>query len=298
MNLPENTSLRFPILSTERYLNVVAKTHEQVRNQLQMPVLATFTAQTVSKYPRWFTVLTLTALTAVLLLSFWVSSGKQIAAMGLILDHLPAKYSHLSTLWADVSIGAMMLLSELGAILFLVASGTVAADSQRVTIWRLTFRPSVWLLRFFAGLCAAFAILSNISITILDPVPSVALLQLLVSGGIPAIVLGLGVLLEMIITESLRSRNEVKAAFQTALNEYQAIHADPTKHASYNLMFADNEWAELLRYKKDRDLIEPLVNADPRYKKLIIVTEYRAHQDQIDFSLDAGDTPNFLLPAA
>ena len=85
LDAPQNAhltpeSLRFPVLSTERYLTAVNKTADQIRKQLQPPAINSYTSQIVSPFPRWFTVGVAVALAAVMLFSFVISAGKQAAS--------------------------------------------------------------------------------------------------------------------------------------------------------------------------------------------------------------------------
>src|SRR5262249_30207314 len=124
----------------------------------------------------------------------------------------------LSTLWSSTSIAFMLLLSELGAVLFLISAGTLAHDAPK---WR-GINPVAWMFRGFAALCALYAVISNVSVTLLDPVPAVGVLQWLTSVGIPVTVLGLGTLLERLVVEALTQRGKQRGEFELALRDYHA----------------------------------------------------------------------------
>jgi hypothetical protein len=87
-------AVRFPILSTDRYLNAEKAAKEAINKRIEEPKLDQFKATTSTHYPTWFTGSVMFALVCVLFFSFWVSSGKQAAASGLVFDHLPNKFSH------------------------------------------------------------------------------------------------------------------------------------------------------------------------------------------------------------
>src|SRR5712691_3608029 len=118
--------LHFPLVTEAAYLAAVQKAETAIRDRMSTPTMDRYAKNSTSAYPRWFMAGIIAALIAVLTFSFVISAGKQAAAMGLLVDHLPGKFSHLSDLWAGTSIVAMLLLSELGAVLFLVAGGTLA----------------------------------------------------------------------------------------------------------------------------------------------------------------------------
>src|SRR5258708_18836763 len=117
----QTIDLHFPLLTEAAYLAAVQKAKTTIRDRVQAATMERYTKVSTSAYPRWFMGGIIAALLAVLTFSFVISAGKQAAAMGLLVDHLPGKFSHLSDLWAGTSIVAMLLLSELGAVLFLVA---------------------------------------------------------------------------------------------------------------------------------------------------------------------------------
>jgi hypothetical protein len=59
-------------------------------------------------------------------------------------------------------------------------------------------------------------------------------------------------------------------------------------------VLADELWRELLRLKATREVVEPLADSDPRYRRWIVVSEYRAQADLFNFSLTEGDVPVFF----
>src|SRR5258708_23455069 len=166
------SALSFPILTAERYQDATNRAKALIRERVEAPQWASFERKGTHIYPRWFTGLILAALVAVMVFSFTISAGKQIASASMLFDPLPDKFSHLSMLWSSTSIAFMLLLSELGAVLFLIAAGTIAQDAPR---WKGINLVS-WMFRGFAGLCAAYAVVSNGSVTLLDPVPTVGCL--------------------------------------------------------------------------------------------------------------------------
>src|SRR5258707_11954020 len=167
------TVLSFPVLTAERYADAQNRAKTLIRERAEAPQWATFEHKSTHLYPRWFTWLILAALIAVMVFSFTISAGKEIASASMLFDPLPDKFSHLFMLWSSTSIAFMLLLSELGAVLFLIAAGTIAHDAPR---WK-GINLVAWMFRGFAALCAAYAVVSNVSVTLLDPVPAVGVLQ-------------------------------------------------------------------------------------------------------------------------
>lgn len=287
------SDLSFPILSTSRYLGAADEAQKRIRDRLQKPQFSTFRGEVVQAYPPLFFWGVVAALIAVVSFSFWVSAGKQAAAAGMVFDDLPGRYNHLSSLWSSISIVAMLLLSEVGAILFLVAAGTIAVNAPGFIIRGREVSPIKWVFRIFAGLCAGFAVLSNITITVLDPVPQAGALQWVISIGVPLIVLGLGIMLEQLLIDSLRTRALQTQKYNEALREWQRAYDDPTLSDDWDLILADCLWRELNRYKDVREKLAILVS-DPVVKRQVIIAEYQSHQSQLDFTLDAGVSNPFL----
>lgn len=289
----QHTDLRFPLLTEAAYLSAVQKAESTIRDRLQAPAMDRYTKTSTNAYPHWFMGGIIGALVAVLVFSFIISAGKQAAAMGLLVDHLPGKFNHLSDLWAGTSIVAMLLLSEVGAVLFLVAGGTLAhtASVSQVGRWQVNVTRLIFTL--FAVSCAGYAILSNITIAALDPVPSAAVLEWAISIGVPLIVLGLGVMLERMVIDLLKASAAQKIAYNTAVSDFEAVQADPAKHTSWAAVLSDCLWAALnLRHK---DVIAVYTGQDQRYRKWIIQSEYAAHQESAMLALE--DSNPFLLPS-
>ncbi len=288
--------LTFPILTNTRYASAVERAKQSVKDRLQPPRFEQFKSGAVSEYPRWFFVATLAALFAVLLFSFVISAGKQAAAAGMLFDHLPSKFGRLSEVWATLSVTFMLLLSELGAVLFLVGAGTLATAAPKSNLAGRQVNLTAWLFRLFAVLCAGYAIIANATITVLDPVPQAAFLQWAVSIGVPAIVLGLGVMLERLLIDAMRTRNEQFTRYKRALLDYEAVQTDPSKHAEYPAAFASELWSEMIRYKQVRETLETLVSADPQNRRRILATEYQAQRNIADVQWEVSEPIPFLLP--
>lgn len=291
-------SLVFPILTTDRYLAAVQSAFDIVKERIQEPDPKHYTDSASGRYPKWFTRAVIAGLLLVMASSFFISSGKQIAAFGMVFDDLPGKFNHLSSGWAGLSIVFMLLMSEAGAVLFLVASGTIGESAppiialgHRINLTKITFR-------LFALLCASYAIASNITITELDPVQKVSFIQWLASIGIPLTVLGLSMLLERIVIDAIGASNERKVRYEKALNDYQAVVFDPTLHDAYKNILADCLWVELSRLKANRELLEPLVRSDPRYKRWIASSEYAAQEATDDALRIEASNPFLLEPPA
>ena len=300
MQTEQLTGIRFPLLTTERYLNAVESARDTIRRRVQAPTPEQFKGVSVSAYPAWFSRSIIGALALVMLASFFISSGKQVAAFGLVYDDLPGRFSHLSPLWSGLSIVFMLLMSEAGAVLFLVAAGTIGEIAPPVRVWRWSVNLTKLIFRLFALLCAGYAVASNISITVLNPAASVGFVQWLSAIGIPLTVLGLSMLLERIVIDALHAANEQKARLAKAQLDYETVVNEPQKHEYYNRALFDALYGEMVRYKADRERLGDvlaMVESDQGAKKWLVASEYQAHAQMAEFDLTGGIQP-FLSAAA
>src|SRR5262249_52516308 len=138
-----------------------------------------------------------------------------------------------------------------------------------------------WMFRGFAGLCAAYAVVSNVSVTLLDPVPAVSVLQWLESIGIPVTVLGLGTLMERLGVEAMAQREKNKAEYEMAHSDYKALLKDPTRHTAWGEVLTNILYEEMTRLKRHRELIEAALDEmgadNPQVKAYLVAAEIQAH---------------------
>lgn len=276
-------NLSFPILTNDRYQTAYAEAENNARKHIHKPDFDQFSHAGVQMYPTWFSRLIGGLLIAVLVFSFWVSAGKQIAAAGMVLDDLPGDYSHLSTLWSSIGIIAALLLSEAGAVFFLIVAGTLTDRSHTGTI----------VVRLFAVLCAVFAVVANITITVMYPVKQALAYQWLITVGVPLIVLGLGYVAEKIVVNGLRARAEQTAAFNVAMVKYEQLYNDPTALPDWGKYLGDSLWRELNRYKDTREMLL-IAGNDPGFKTRVLTAEYQSQKSGANFLLAAGNIPKSI----
>src|SRR5436190_24163844 len=99
MNTQTHENLHFPLLTEAHYLAAVTKAETTIRDRMQAPRPEDYAMTSANAYRRWFVALVGSGWLAGLVFSFIVSAGHQTAAYGLLFDHLPDKFSHLSPLW-------------------------------------------------------------------------------------------------------------------------------------------------------------------------------------------------------
>lgn len=275
--------LSFPILTNDRYQTAYAEAENNARKHIHKPDFNQFSHAGVQMYPTWFSRLIGGLLIAVLVFSFWVSAGKQIATAGMVLDDLPGDYSHLSTLWSSIGIVAALLLSEAGAVFFLIVAGTLTNRSRVGSL----------IVRLFAVLCAGIAVIANVTITSMHPINQALAYQWLITVGVPLIVLGLGYVAEQIVVNGLRARAEQTAAFNVAMVKYEQLYNDPTVLPDWGKYLGDSLWRELNRYKDTREMLL-IAGNDPGFKTRVLTAEYQSQKSGANFLLAASNVPKTI----
>jgi hypothetical protein len=296
MNIPIDL---FPLLTTERYLNAVDTAKNQVREHIKAPTLEQFHTNSGSIYPRWFVWTVASLLGLVMLTSFFISSGKQVAVFGMVFDDLPTISNHLSTSWSNMSTIFMLLMSEGGSVLFLLAAGTIGEESPKVALFNREINIAKQVFYLFAFICAGYALSANVTATVLDPVVKASFAQWLASIGIPLTVLGLGMMLERIAVSSMRAGREQRFEFDRAMITYQRAVADPTGHEYYKRALFDSLYAEIVRTKTTRTKLGVLyeqAETNLEVKKMLVGSEYNAHASMALFDMAVASNP-FLSPA-
>jgi hypothetical protein len=265
-----------PHLSAERWQKARQRAIDTVRASVPEPDPAHYISQRgISTFPAWFTRGLIALLVIVAGAAFWMSAGKQIMAAGMLITPLSAS-PRLSPFWGDTAIILSLAFGELGAILFQVAASVFDGRGRRLVF------------RTFAVLCAALAVIANVSITATHQVGEVAVFEWLLTLIPPVAVLGIGMLIEGLVMHSLKARAEQRAAYQAAMVAYRQAQADPEKHPDFGRTWAKAIFDELCRYKRDRDLIMPLVEQDRAVMLQLVQREYAEHMAWENFDPTAG----------
>jgi hypothetical protein len=265
-----------PHLSAERWQKARQRAIETVRASVPEPDPAHYISQRgISTFPAWFTRSLIALLVIVAGAAFWMSAGKQVMAAGLLITPLSAS-PRLSSFWGDTAIVLSLAFGELGAILFQVAASVFEGRSRRLAF------------RTFAVLCAALAVIANVSITATHQVGEVAVFEWFMTVLPPVAVLGIGMLIEGLVMHSLKARAEQRSAYQAAMVAYRQAQADPEKHPDFGRTWAKAIFDEMCRYKRDRDLIMPLVEQDHTLMFQLVQREYAEHMAWETFDPTAG----------
>jgi hypothetical protein len=285
-----------PGLTSERWLNARQRAQETIRNSVKQPVESAYSLPAFSSYPNWLIRGIVGLLAVVAFSAFWISAGKQVSATALILDPLVTDYHRLSGQWVDASILLVLAMGEAGSILFSIAASVLAGDP--VHLKRFSFKPTALIFRCFAFICAMFAILANVTITAIHRANGAEFYAWFLTLAAPCLVLAIGLVIERLVMQSLKARAEQKSRYAGALIEYQKTQDDPELHKDFKAVWARAVYDEMIRYKKDRDLILPLVNDDPQIKALLVQREYQNHMvwEAFEMRLDALPRPTLAPP--
>lgn len=243
----QNSTIKFPLLSTERYEGVVERAKDIIKGKLRKPELSDFSGDETSAHPRWLIIVLLSLLVIVMTCAFIFSAGKQVAVVSLLIDELPGQYHRLSEVWAGFAIASTLLVSELGSVLFLVSAG-VFGEGRRLSLVSI-------LLRTFALGCATLALLCNIAVAAIDTPANVAAVSWFTSILIPFIVLGLGLILEQVVLSSLKARTRQKLDYELALKQYRDAVADPALHSAYGHLLTSLVFEEMVKRQREREML-------------------------------------------
>ena len=114
-----------PGLTTARYESTKEAARKIIVGKLHEPQWSSYKGRALSNLPNWIVYAVIVLLMIVAGASFWISAGKEIAAVALVLEPIGATYDHLSPLWSNVSVIAALALGEAGTILFMLAASVL-----------------------------------------------------------------------------------------------------------------------------------------------------------------------------
>lgn len=256
-------------LSAERFERARTYAADQVRKQ-RRPDPATYRGADFSKYPPRVTLAATIALIIVGGAAFWLSAGKQIAASDLILGPLVGHYERLSPFWEDTAILLMLLLGEIGTVLFTTAHA-IFGGSRLV---KGAFYGAAFL-------CALFALIGNVTITSLhtSDIASLPVFGWFIAVAPPVVVLFVGLYGERLLLGVLEARATARQAFKNDMDAWEKVQRDPTAHSDYMRLFATAIIDQLRRVSaRNKQILDAMVEANPGAQVALVQREMRAHQ--------------------
>ncbi|MCC7452319.1 MAG: hypothetical protein IT324_33265 [Anaerolineae bacterium] len=274
-------------LDTVRWERARSLAQQIVKSTVNKPDKSYYTGQTFSRFPRWVTALTLIVLGVIGVAAFWLSAGKQIAATDLVLMPIVRDYgTRLSPGWADIAILLMLLLSELGTILFSTASGIFPGQPTRIGRWHI--RLSALAFRIAAFTCARFALLANITITALhtEDIAHLPLFGWFLAVAPPIVVVFIGLFAERLLLTSLEARAIAKEAYDRAYAEWERIQREPDSAPQYRRIWHMQILDQLMKVSPtNRRKLEALIHDQPQLRAELVRREFIRHE-WADFTIE------------
>jgi hypothetical protein len=211
-------------------------------------------------------------LVLVALAAFVISAGRQIAAFDTITAPLAVGYStRISAAYVDLVLIAALGLSEFGVIVFGAGAKVIAKTNIEKTI-----------LRLFQVLSILIAISGNLTVWALNyshnTLPVVELFDLLITISAPTLVVGIGVMIERLVSDNVAHRHNAMQAYALALKNWEQSSAAPEKHPDWFEVWGNCILDQLRATKKNRDEIDRLIADDPTVRQELVYREYKRYE--------------------
>lgn len=264
----DNLSIeQIPHLSSTRYERAISKAKQQVVNSLSEPVRKHYDKEVGGVMSHGVQRLMIIGLCIVAFAAFWISAGKQISATTMLFDPIAQNSEHLSWVWVDLSIVFGLALGEIGTIIFSVACSMFSEHRGKVIVFRV-----------FSVLCAALAILANITITALHDNSGYVLWAWFLTLIPPLTVIGVGLLIESLVMRNMKAQQEAQREYDVDHREYEYYCKKPETHSTYMRRWLLSLYEEICYGKEAKALVEAIVDGDERVKAVIVKREIEAHE--------------------
>lgn len=277
-----------PGLTSQRFEQARRAAQESIRQSVPKPVEQTY-HRAGSGIPQGVVYAAIAMLLIVAFAAFVISAQKQIVATADILYKMAAEHDQLTPFLAGAGVIAGLALGELGTILFSIAASVLRGEPY--TVRRVTFYPTALIFRLFSVGCALFAILANASIHTGEGAFAVYFTYIP-----PITVIAIGLVVEALVMDTVKTRASQRQRFLAAFAEWELYQNEPERHKTFKSVWARAIYDELGRFKKDRVLIDPLVEKDKQVMALLVQREYQTHMVWEAFSLDVPATPRPISP--
>ncbi|MEP7287051.1 MAG: hypothetical protein ABI947_14950 [Chloroflexota bacterium] len=107
-----------------------------IRLEHSEPQVADYHRQSLSEYPQWFTNGLFALLGFIALGALFVSAGKQLAAADIVFEDLLSVTDRLSPFWVSASLIILLMVGEVGSLVFMTAAATVRSNKLATRIFR------------------------------------------------------------------------------------------------------------------------------------------------------------------
>ena len=263
-------------LTAKRWEDSRTNAERLIGQRLTAPSRSTYKALD-SQYPPRLIGIVVVMLLIVALAALYISAGKEIAVVDTVMRDLVSYYPRLTAAYIEVAIIGVLLLAELGALLFGLASRVLA--SRRV---------HGQLMRAFQLACVTVAIVGNMTITLSHPVVEAIVFDWVLTLGAPLLVIGIGAIIEELLATWLLARQQAIRDFNQALNVYQSAMADPESHPDFFRLWGECIFEQILKQSgHNRDALPPLLESDPGLKLVVVSMEWARHDWQFTADIAA-----------
>jgi len=254
-------------LTTARWETARTRAEELVRGRIKAPLKAQFTV-TDSEYPQSLIVAVLALMVIVAMAAFYISAGKEIMAGDMISAILATASVRISPAYVSGVLVAILLLGECGALLFGLAA-RIFGQRRIVLVF----------LRVCQGGCVLIAMMSNATVTLAYPVVAAMVFDWFITLAAPALVIGIGLIIEELIASWLLVRQQAIDNYNRAMANWRQAVDDPAKHPDFNRIWGESILEQLIGASKhNRETIPALIDETPQIRAVIVSREYQRHQ--------------------
>ena len=241
---------------------------DALRHDLSEPTLDQFMQARISRYPTPLVIGAIVAMVLIASFAFIISAGKELVVADRVLSSIPEQYG-VALWWQHLAMIAILLLGEIGALSFALASSLFAQQSA-VQVG----------LRIASVVSACLALLGNITLTALDPHPGEIVFAWTITLFPPLTVLAVGLVGERMLLEYLIGREQAISDYQAARQrrELRVLNApaEPTyRNALVSL------WAGAMvncQPNEGRATFRARINGDLAWREELFEHQYRLHE--------------------
>jgi hypothetical protein len=250
-------------LTTIKWENARMKAEKIVKSRIAEPQRSAY-RNVESKWPRQLVISVGGMILMVMFAAFYVSAIREIEIANAVLHDAVATISILA-------------MAEIGALLFGLATRVLESNKR--------------MLRAFQLVCIMIALTANVTVAVSKPIPDALVFDWLITLAAPMLVLGIGLIIEGMLTDWILNRQQTIARFEADYRAYEQMIANISSHPEFNSVWAQTILDELIAASKNnREVITELVEADPEVRANIVYTQWKRHQ----WSFDPTQTPELM----
>lgn len=274
--LPQVNFLKF-----DKWQEVKQTALRHLENEIPEPTRQDFAQATISRYPKemvWMAAVSMALLAG---FAFIVSAGKELVVADRVLSSLSRDFG-VVLWWQHLAMVALLLVGEIGALCFALASSMFSRKRFIQVIFRVA-----------SICCASVALIGNATLAGLDPHPMEGVFEFAVTFLPPLIVLVVGLVGEQMLLEYLEDRLSIDEAYQAARYERIVRLKSPLKEPTYrNALVAI--WAvEMVGIQPtaERHGFRMSIDSNLDLRRLLFEQQYRT-VEQANFSDYAPTNPS------